>query len=293
MEKDVKYLVLDDEILAGEYLATLIKEVDERADVTTVSNPIKALELIKETFDVCFIDIQMPGLNGIEFANELKKIYPKINIIFVTGYSNYMGEAFRLDASDYIMKPANVEQIHHALENLRYSVSEATSLEEEKRIQITCFGNFEVLIDGNPVKFKFEKTKELLAYLVHRKGARCSSKEVIANLWEDDGHDSYYRMLKKDLQDVLNNLGCGEIIYSERGKIGLSNLQCIQCDYFKWLENVEEGRKLYHGEYMAQYSWGSETNAFLDMDKYKEQEFRKKCLKKIKIFLIIDTSLTE
>lgn len=270
MEKDVKYLVLDDEILAGEYLATLIKEVDERADVTTVSNPIKALELIKETFDVCFIDIQMPGLNGIEFANELKKIYPKINIIFVTGYSNYMGEAFRLDASDYIMKPANVEQIHHALENLRYSVSEATSLEEEKRIQITCFGNFEVLIDGNPVKFKFEKTKELLAYLIHRKGARCSSKEVIANLWEDDGHDSYYRMLKKDLQDVLNNLGCGEIIYSERGKIGLSNLQYIQCDYFKWLENVEEGRKLYHGEYMAQYSWGSETNAFLDMDKYKE-----------------------
>ena len=142
-------------------------------------------------------------------------------------------------------------------------------LEEEKRIQITCYGNFEVLIDGNPVKFKFEKTKELLAYLVHRKGARCSSKEVIANLWEDDGHDSYYRMLKKDLQDVLNSLGCGDIIYSERGKIGLANLQCIQCDYFKWIENAEEGRKLYHGEYMEQYSWGSETNAFLDMDKYK------------------------
>lgn len=269
MEKDVKYLVLDDEVLAGEYLATLIKEVDEKAKVIVINNPIKALESIKESFDVCFIDIQMPGLNGIEFANELKKLHSKINIIFVTGYSNYMGEAFKLDASDYIMKPANVEQIQHALENLRYSVSENISLEEEKRIQITCFGNFEVLIDGNPVKFKFEKTKELLAYLVHRKGARCSSKEVIANLWEDDGHDSYYRMLKKDLQDVLNNLGCGNIIYSERGKIGLANLQCIQCDYFKWIENAEEGRKLYHGEYMEQYSWGSETNAFLDMDKYK------------------------
>ena len=270
MEKDVKYLVLDDELLAGEYLATLIKEVDEKADVITVNNPIKALEIIKESFDVCFIDIQMPGLNGIEFANELKKLHSKINIIFVTGYSNYMGEAFKLDASDYIMKPANVEQIQHALENLRYSVSENISPEKEKRIQMTCFGNFEVLIDGNPVKFKFEKTKELLAYLVHRKGARCSSKEVIANLWEDDGHDSYYRMLKKDLQDVLNSLGCGDIIYSERGKIGLANLQCIQCDYFKWIENAEEGRKLYHGEYMEQYSWSSETNAFLDMDKYKE-----------------------
>lgn len=266
----MKYLVLDDEILAAEYLAALINEADEKAEVVTVNNPIKALELIKEQFHVCFIDIQMPGLNGIEFANELKKIYPKTNFIFVTGYSDYMGEAFRLDASDYIMKPANVEQIRHALENLRYSISENLIEEEKKRIQITCFGNFDILIDGNPVKFKFEKTKELLAYLVHRRGARCTSREVIANLWEEDGHDSYYRMLKKDLQDVLNDLGCGKIIYSERGQIGLSNLECIQCDYFKWGENSAEGRKLYHGEYMAQYSWGKEVNAFLDMDKYQK-----------------------
>ena len=50
MEKDVKYLVLDDEVLAGEYLATLIKEVDEKAKVIVINNPIKALEIIKESF---------------------------------------------------------------------------------------------------------------------------------------------------------------------------------------------------------------------------------------------------
>lgn len=267
----MKYLVLDDEILAGEYLATLIREVDKKVEVITVNNPLEALELAKQQFYVCFIDIQMPGLNGVEFANELKKMYPKTNFIFVTGYSNFMGEAFKLDASDYIMKPANVDQIRHALENLRYHVPEPLEGIEKKRIQITCFGNFDILIDGNPVKFKFEKTKELLAYLVHRKGARCTSKEIIANLWEEEGHDSYYRMLKKDLQDVLNELGCGQIIYSERGRIGLSNLECIQCDYFKWGEDIVEGRKLYHGEYMAQYSWGQEINAFLDMDKYQNK----------------------
>ena len=266
----MKYLVLDDEILAAEYLAELIYEIDKKAEVLTVNNPIKALELAEQKFNVCFIDIQMPALNGIEFSEKLKKIHPKVNIIFVTGYSDYMKEAFRLDASDYILKPANVEQVRHALENLRYSVFEDVKEEAQKRIQITCFGNFDILVDGNPVKFKFEKTKELLAYLVHRKGARCSSKEIIANLWEEEGHDSYYRMLKKDLQDGLNNLGCEKIIYSERGKIGLSNLECIQCDYFKWTENVIEGRKLYHGEYMAQYSWGKEFNAFLDMDKYQK-----------------------
>lgn len=172
----MKYLVLDDEILAAEYLAALICEVDEKAEVVTEINPLKSLELAEQQFHVCFIDIQMPGLNGIEFANKLKKLYPKTNFIFVTGYSDYMGEAFKVDASDYIMKPANVEQIRHALENLRYSVPEGLGEEEKKRIQITCFGNFDILIDGKPVKFKFDKTKELLAYLVHRKGARCTSK---------------------------------------------------------------------------------------------------------------------
>lgn len=265
----MKYLVLDDEILAAEYLAALIREVDEKAEVVTEINPVKSLELAKQQFHVCFIDIQMPGLNGIEFANELKKLYPKTNFIFVTGYSDHMGEAFRLDASDYIMKPANAEQIRHALENLRYSLPQNPAVEAERRIHITCFGNFDILIDGKPVKFKFDKTKELLAYLVHRKGARCTSKEVIANLWEEDGHDSYYRMLKKDLQDVLNKLGCGKIIYSERGQVGLANLECIQCDYFKWVEDSVEGRKLYHGEYMAQYSWAEEVNAFIEMDKYQ------------------------
>ncbi|WP_324825269.1 response regulator [Sinanaerobacter sp. ZZT-01] len=265
----MKYLVLDDEIIAAEYLAALICEVDEKAEVVTANNPIQSLKLAKQQpFHVCFIDIQMPGLNGIEFASKLKKLYPKTNFIFVTGYSDYMGEAFGLDASDYIMKPANVKQIRHALENLRYVSQQNLEQKGKQRIQITCFGNFEILIDGKPVKFKFDKTKELLAYLVHRKGTRCTSKEVIASLWEEDGHDSYYRMLKKDLQDVLNQLGCGEIIYSERGQIGLSNLECIQCDYFKWVENSIEGRMLYHGEYMAQYSWAEEVNALIEMEKY-------------------------
>lgn len=266
----MKYLVLDDEIIAAEYLAELIREVDRNAEVVTANNSVKALELAREeSFNVCFLDIQMPGLNGIEFANELKHLYSKTNFIFVTGYSDHMGDAFRLDASDYIMKPANVEQIRHALENLRYSNGGKSEGKNQKRIKLICFGNFEILIDGKPVKFKFDKTKELLAYLVHRRGARCTSKEVIATLWEEEGHGSYYRMLKKDLKDALNDLGCGKIIYSERGQIGLASLDCIQCDYFKWVVNSQEGSQLYHGEYMAQYSWAEEVNALIELEKYQ------------------------
>ncbi|MDY2959709.1 MAG: response regulator [Hornefia sp.] len=263
----MKYIVLDDEIIAANYLAELIKENDEGAAVTVLNNPVKALEIaFKEKFDVCFIDIQMPGLNGIEFADKLKSVYPKTNFIFVTGYSEYMRNAFELDASGYIMKPANSKQVKHAIENLRYT-KDIPKVKSHK-IKVICFGNFDVLIDDEPVKFKFDKTKELMAFLVHKKGARCTNKEVMATLWEDEGHSSYYRMLKKDLQDTLGNLKCGEIIYSERGSIGLTHLECIDCDYFKWIENRKEGRKLYHGEYMAQYSWAEEINALIELEKY-------------------------
>lgn len=269
MVSGVKYLVLDDEIIAAEYIKSLIYEIDKNAKVITLNNSIQALNVAKqEQFDVCFIDIQMPGINGVEFAEELKKIYHKTNFIFITGYLDYMKKAFELDASDYIVKPANVSQIRHALENLRYSPQKSEA--EKKKIKIICFGNFEIFVNEKPIKFKFEKTKELLAYLVHKKGARCTSKEIIATLWEDDGHDSYYRMLKKDLQDIFKKLGCEEIIYSERGQIGLIHLDFIECDYFKWIENRSEGEKLYHGEYMAQYSWAEETNAFIEIEKYSK-----------------------
>ncbi len=266
----MKYLVLDDEIIAAKYIASLIMEIDEKGEVTAINNSIQALELAtQEQFDVCFIDIQMPGINGIEFAEKLKKIYHKTNFIFVTGYLDYMGEAFKLDASDYIVKPTNVSQIRHALENLRYTISKNETEKNNPSIKITCFGNFEIFVNEKPVKFKFDKTKELLAYLIHKKGARCTSKEIIATLWEEDGHDSYYRMLKKDLYDVFKELGCEEIIYSERGQIGMANLDLIECDYFKWIHDKLEGQKFYHGEYMAQYSWAEETNALIQIEKYK------------------------
>lgn len=271
MVNDVRYLVLDDEIIAAEYIGALIYEIDKKAEIVVLNNSIQALEIAKQKqFDVCFIDIQMPGINGVEFAEKLKKIYHKTNFIFVTGYLDYMGEAFKLDASDYIVKPANVDQIRHALENLRYSSQENQIEKRIRNIKITCFGNFEIFVDGKPVKFKFDKTKELLAYLVHKKGTRCSSKEIIAVLWEEDGHDSYYRMLKKDLQDVFKNLGCEEILYSERGQIGMAHLELIECDYFRWIEDKIEGQKLYHGEYMAQYSWAEEVNALIEIEKYSK-----------------------
>lgn len=60
---------------------------------------------------MAFLDIDMRGTNGMELAKRLKENQPKINIIFVTGYSEYMGDAFSIHASGYVLKPPTKEKI--------------------------------------------------------------------------------------------------------------------------------------------------------------------------------------
>ena len=76
-------------------------------------------EAAKNGCDVAFPDIHMRGMNGVEVAKELKKINPKMNIIFVTGFSEYTGDAMRLHASGYIMKPVTKEKVEAELSDLR------------------------------------------------------------------------------------------------------------------------------------------------------------------------------
>ena len=118
-------------------------------------------------------------------------------------------------------------------------------------------------LDGSPINFKYSKTKEMLAYLVDRKGALCTNGEIIAALFEDDdGHDAYFRSLRKDLTDILEAAGCSEAVIQQRGSMGIVPA-VVDCDYFNWCSGMRTGINAFHGEYMTQYSWGEYTNAML------------------------------
>ncbi len=177
----------------------------------------------------------------------------KVNIVFVTGYGDYTGEAFSIFASAYIMKPVTAEKVKKALETLRYG-----NVLEEGRLKAVTFGNFEVYSHGEPIKFRYKKTKELLAYLIDRRGAMCTNNEIIAVIWEDDdfGTDrqDYLKKLKQDLVNTLLELGSEDAVIRQRGQIAV-NPKCIECDLFKYLEGDSTMVNSYKGEYMAQYSW--------------------------------------
>ena len=251
-------IAVDDERFALENLVEAIAQASPDARIHRFRHPEDALDFARENYaDVAFLDVEMIGMNGVELAERLKLCHPDINIIFSTGYGHYRDAAFDLHASGYLTKPITPEKVKRELENLRRPVR------DPKRVRIRAFGNFEVYLDGTPISFKYSKTKEMLAYLVDRKGALCTNGEIMAILFEDDnGHEAYFRSLRKDLTDILEAAGCGEIITQQRGRIGIVP-ELVDCDYFNWCAGKRSGDNGFHGEYMTQYSWGEYTNAML------------------------------
>ena len=234
----MKILAVDDEKIALEGLISAIREAEPSAEIWGFRKVSQVLEFYsKQACDVAFLDIQMRTMSGIELAKRLKLITPQVNIIFATGYGDYREDAFEMHVSGYLTKPITPDKIRTELDNLRYP----PAIRQTKRVEIVTFGNFEIYVDRKPLRFKYDKTKELLAYLVDRKGAYCGNAEIMSILWEDECRASYLGNLKKDLADVLKERGCQNVINT--GKAAALNR--------------------YHGEYMAQYSWAEFTNAEL------------------------------
>lgn len=258
-------IAADDERIALQLLISSIHEAVPQAQVHGFSCGEDALDFgCENPCEVAFLDIDMTDMSGIVLAKNLKQVNPKINIIFVTAYKKYAIEALSLQSSGYVMKPATKEKVEHELENLRHPVS----MLGKHKVWIQCFGKFEIFSGGEPIKFTYSKTKELLAFLVDRKGAFCSNGEIIAALWEDDGDSvkksSYLRDLKADLLTTFTQYGVEEAICKQRGMMAVL-LDRIACDYYNWMQGDIGAINAYRGEYMSQYSWGEFTLGSIEM----------------------------
>ena len=262
----MKIIAVDDEKIALQGLIASIQKVAPNAEIHGFRLTGEAIaHMENDPCDVAFLDIEMKGMNGVEVAEKLKAINPDVNIIFATGFGSYRDAAFDLHASGYLIKPITEESVKRELENLRRPVANTP-----KGLQFHTFGNFEVLFNNQPLRFKYQKTKEMLAYLVDRKGAMCSNEEIIAVLFDDDDHKAYYQRIRSDLRAVFASIGCEHMIIQQKGLLGIAT-QEIDCDYYDYLNGKIPLEKLYHGEYMAQYSFAEVTNAELFA---KSQKFK-------------------
>lgn len=258
----MKLIAVDDDALCLDLIRELIKDALPEAQLAGFSNAQEAYDYLSMgvSCDVLFLDPATEGRTGLEFARRVRMSRPELNLILTASSTEYAAEAMELHASGYLLKPLSIAAVKRELSDLRYQAG--VSRGPQKRVHAQCFGNFELFVDGRAVRFKYKKTRELVAYLIDRCGAVCTGGEISATLWEEDmeEHPEYLKSLIRDLTKTLAELGCDNILEKQRGGIGIRT-ELIDCDFYNWKRGITDGLNTYRGEYMSQYSWGEFTNA--------------------------------
>ena len=250
----MKIIVVDDEQHARNRLKRLLENLSIN-DVEVFDSSIRALNYAKENkVDVAFLDISMPEINGIGLAKELKKFNPLVNVIFCTGYSEFMQDAIDLHASGYLLKPAETESVKRALDNLLHPTEQG-----RPRFYARTFGSFDFFVNGAPLHFKRSKSKEMLAYLISIHGATANRKDITAALFGDkyDRHtQDYLTKIYKDLVETLKGVGAEKIVIKSFNNYSVDT-RLFSCDLYDYDNGAPSAINAYKGEFMAQYEWGN------------------------------------
>lgn len=112
MDKAINCLIVDDEPIARQGMETLIRKVHGLKLLGHCKSAVEAEEMIKQQpVELIFLDIEMPGVNGLEFAASLKNVL----VIFTTAYGQYALDSYAVDAVDYLVKPIHEDRFFKAV----------------------------------------------------------------------------------------------------------------------------------------------------------------------------------
>ncbi len=147
--KPVHVLIVDDEPLAREIIATHVSKIPNWEVVANCINAEEAYEaLLNNTIDVLFLDIQMPIITGVEFLQSL--LNPPF-VIFTTAYSEYALKGYELNVIDYLLKPISFGRFTQAVEKVNKKLAlDTTNTNKEKELTY-----FFVKQDGKLLKVIF------------------------------------------------------------------------------------------------------------------------------------------
>ena len=251
-------ITVDDERPMLNALTDIVKASPDIKEVYDFSVCSAALEWIAQnSADIAFLDINMRGMGGLALAEKIIEIQPECKIVFCTGYEEYALNAIQLRCSGYLMKPITPEAVQKEIDYIK-SKNPNVSL-----LDVKCFGNFEVLKNGEALTFRRTKAKELFAVLIDRNGAGMTGKQICAVMWPENTDDvknmDYLRHLVGDLKKTLAHASA-EKVFCQDGYNYRIDTTRINCDYHKFLKT---GKPQFRGEYMTQYSWAENTLSLL------------------------------
>jgi DNA-binding LytR/AlgR family response regulator len=151
----LEVLVVDDERPALEDLAYLLRQHPHVGSVATAGDATEALRRLRDgRFDALFLDIRMPGLDGLELTRVLGRFARPPGIVFVTAYENHALEAFELAAVDYLLKPVRPERLSDAINRLITSRPSGVQTAEEAGSRIAVeMGGRTRLVERDTIRY--------------------------------------------------------------------------------------------------------------------------------------------
>ena len=162
----ISTVIVDDEQLAREELSFLLKDFADIEIIATAENGLEAVKIIESAEpDLVFLDVQMPGLDGVGVIRNLReKDVPLPYFVFATAYDNYAVEAFRWEATDYLLKPIEKDRLALSIDRARRIIAERTRVAEaamtvprspssvRAKILVRSMGR-QMIVDSNDIIF--------------------------------------------------------------------------------------------------------------------------------------------
>lgn len=116
----IRAIIIDDEPMARSemrYLLDRNSKIEVLGEASTADEAYKLMESV--CYDLAFVDINMPGMSGLELAEKIKELSCQPAVIFTTAYSQFAVKAFELDVVDYLVKPISEERLASAVEKVK------------------------------------------------------------------------------------------------------------------------------------------------------------------------------
>ena len=252
----MRIAVIDNDsfLLAESY--EVLKRVRTADQVYAFTEGLKLLEFIIENpCEVIFMDPYLEDMDGGILAEEIKDILPQVNIVFLTEHDEFYRKAMEIRASGYVLKPLREVDVREEFKNLRYKADRG----KEVLVRVECFGNFEVkTISGEKIHFKRKKSKEMFAYLIHRKGTESTLRDAAAILFEDElfdeKHQNYMQKIISSMMQTLREYGVEDVIGKQFNSMRI-HTDKVECDYYHFIETGAELGFEKEQSYMENYTW--------------------------------------
>jgi two-component system, LytTR family, response regulator len=153
----IKCIIVDDERPARECIQNYLNEFCQDVEVVSQADSARTalVAILKYNPDLVFLDVEMPNGNGFDLLRQLNRI--NFNVIFVTSYEKYAVKAFRFSATDFLLKPVNINELVEAVDRVRQEMNRKIDITNiETLLQITQSGtdHHNVIVIPNNEGFK-------------------------------------------------------------------------------------------------------------------------------------------